>query len=330
MTTETAITQPDYQVMPPLTDEEYAALESDIAERGVLVPVVRDQHGNLLDGHHRVEIATKLGLHYRTDTVEVGDDEDARRRARCYNLARRHLSRQQKRQLIADEVNADPTRSDRAIGRLLGVDHKTVGSVRRELGGEIPQPSADPARVPSEHDLAQCLIDIIIARYDQSETARQERIWALPLYLRDDIIQWSTSDVPNLVSFTKIAAVLYAHDADDEVWEVMAPWLLALAECSLAECADVRAARNAGDDWRLPGERLAELTIALWSDDIPTDVRPAVYRSLEGPLAAAVVETDQRWPIPTRDTVISGAARVIAHLAQAEPLSGAGQPERTP
>jgi ParB-like chromosome segregation protein Spo0J len=30
----------DFQVLPPLSDEEYAALRVDIAQRGVLVPVV--------------------------------------------------------------------------------------------------------------------------------------------------------------------------------------------------------------------------------------------------------------------------------------------------
>ena len=50
-----------YQLFNPLSAEEYAALEADIAKRGVLVAVEQDQQGNILDGHHRVEIAAKLG-----------------------------------------------------------------------------------------------------------------------------------------------------------------------------------------------------------------------------------------------------------------------------
>lgn len=134
----------DYQVMPPLSAEEYDALRTDIAERGVLVPVVRDQHGNLLDGHHRAQIAEELGIDYRVDTVTVDDDQAARSLARSYNMARRHLSRAQRRAMIAEEITADPGRSDRQIGRQLGVDHKTVGSVRRELSGELPQPPVVP------------------------------------------------------------------------------------------------------------------------------------------------------------------------------------------
>ncbi|MFC6017237.1 ParB N-terminal domain-containing protein [Plantactinospora solaniradicis] len=128
-----------FQVMPELTEEEYASLRQEIQEFGVLVPVVKDQHGRILDGHNRAWIADELGVEYRVDVVQVADDDQARTVARTLNLARRHLSREQKRRLIADEIEANPDRSDREIGRLLSCDHKTVGSVRRELRGEVPQ-----------------------------------------------------------------------------------------------------------------------------------------------------------------------------------------------
>jgi ParB-like chromosome segregation protein Spo0J len=44
----------EYQVLPPLSDEEYQALKEDMAENGMLVPVVQDTAGNIIDGHHRV------------------------------------------------------------------------------------------------------------------------------------------------------------------------------------------------------------------------------------------------------------------------------------
>lgn len=134
------MTDQPFQVMPPLSAEEYETLRRDITERGiVLVPVVKDQHGRTLDGHHRMQIANEIGMTYRVDVVQVRDDDEARSLARMYNIARRNLTREQKRKLIADEISADPERSDRAIARLLGCDHKTVGSVRRELSGELPQ-----------------------------------------------------------------------------------------------------------------------------------------------------------------------------------------------
>jgi ParB family chromosome partitioning protein len=123
--------------MPPLSAEEYAALREDIAVHGILVPVLVDQHGNVLDGHHRQAIAAELGINCPTETRVVADDEAAYEIAFTLNLARRHLTREQKRVLIAAEIERRPDDSDRAIGRRLGCDHKTVGSVRR---GETPHP----------------------------------------------------------------------------------------------------------------------------------------------------------------------------------------------
>lgn len=139
-----------FQVMPPLTPEEHDTLRDDIAANGVLVPVVRDQHGRTIDGHHRAQIADELGVKYRVDMVQITDDDHARTLARRYNLARRHLSRAQKRELIAAEIQSDPDRSDREIGRNMGCDHKTVGSVRRELAGEIPHPQQEMTRAEAE------------------------------------------------------------------------------------------------------------------------------------------------------------------------------------
>jgi len=42
-----------YQLLPPLSEEEYQSLRADIAEHGVLIPVELDEFGNVLDGHHR-------------------------------------------------------------------------------------------------------------------------------------------------------------------------------------------------------------------------------------------------------------------------------------
>lgn len=149
-----------YQVMPPLSAEEYEALRADIAERGILVAVVKDQHGNILDGHHRVNIAAEFGISYPVEVREVADEEAARDVALALNLARRHLTREQRRELIAAEVKRRPDDSDRAIARRLCCDHKTVGSVRRELSGEIPHPGLTPA----QRQMADMLFQVMRSR----------------------------------------------------------------------------------------------------------------------------------------------------------------------
>jgi ParB-like chromosome segregation protein Spo0J len=60
---------PKFQIMPPLTVEEEADLEKSIAENGVLTPIVVDEHGNIIDGHHRQRIADRLGVFCPRRTV---------------------------------------------------------------------------------------------------------------------------------------------------------------------------------------------------------------------------------------------------------------------
>lgn len=81
-----------YQLFGPLRDEEYEALKADIAKRGVMVPVEVDEHGNLLDGHHRARACRELGLPAPPSITRIGMDEDAKvEHVLKLNLLRRHL-----------------------------------------------------------------------------------------------------------------------------------------------------------------------------------------------------------------------------------------------
>jgi hypothetical protein len=89
------------------------------------------------------------------------------------NLYRRHLTAEQKRELIRKVLKTDPKQSDRRVATQTKADHKTVGAVREKLErrGEIPrlptrtdttgrqqpagkpakaQPSGEPAPAPPE------------------------------------------------------------------------------------------------------------------------------------------------------------------------------------
>ncbi|MDD3653103.1 MAG: ParB N-terminal domain-containing protein, partial [Desulfotomaculaceae bacterium] len=123
-----------YQVMPDLSAEEFAGLKADIAARGVQVPVEYDEAGNILDGHHRVRACRELGLADWPRVIRAGlSEEEKWTHARRLNLARRHLSREQKQDLIRAQLKATPGMSDRQIAAGLGVSDKTVGVQRKEL-----------------------------------------------------------------------------------------------------------------------------------------------------------------------------------------------------
>jgi N6-adenosine-specific RNA methylase IME4/ParB-like chromosome segregation protein Spo0J len=136
-----AVSTPRFQVMPPLSLEDYAELKADIATRGMQVPVEYDEGGEILDGHHRVQICEELGIAHWPRLVRLGlSNAEKREHARKLNLARRHLDQQQKRALVEEQLRDTPERSNRQIAAALGVDGKTVGTARERLEGtaEIP------------------------------------------------------------------------------------------------------------------------------------------------------------------------------------------------
>jgi hypothetical protein len=75
------------------------------------------------------------------DIAPHEQDNDARVRAYVIskNIHRRHLTPEQKRDLIAKVIAAKPEASDRQIAKQVKADHKTVGAVRKakEATGEV-------------------------------------------------------------------------------------------------------------------------------------------------------------------------------------------------
>lgn len=126
-----------YQVMPDLTEDEYKALKADIAARGVQVPIEFDEDGNVLDGHHRLRACAELGItEYPTITREGMTEDEKVMHAVTLNTARRHMTREQKRQAILRMLERCPNLSDREIARAVGSTHPTVGKYRRQLVGD--------------------------------------------------------------------------------------------------------------------------------------------------------------------------------------------------
>lgn len=135
MSAETSTFQP----MPPLPEDQLAALVVDIDAHGILVPIVVDQHGRILDGHNRAAIAAELGIECPKIVHEVADDGAAMDAAVSLNCARRHLNQEQRRELIRHELIRRPDDSDRAVARRVGGSPTTVGTVRADLRAEAEE-----------------------------------------------------------------------------------------------------------------------------------------------------------------------------------------------
>lgn len=130
-----------YQVMPPLSADEYQELHDSIKAQGVLEPIHVDEDGVVIDGHHRSKIAAELGIPCPVITHDDLDESGKRSLAFTLNLKRRHLNREQRRALIAESLKSDPQLSNREHERRTGTHKNTVQAVREELEstGQIAQ-----------------------------------------------------------------------------------------------------------------------------------------------------------------------------------------------
>jgi ParB-like chromosome segregation protein Spo0J len=134
-----------YQLLPDLAEDEYEALKADIAERGVQVPIERDETGAVLDGHHRLRACEELGITEYPTIIRTGMDEDEKRRhVLALNLDRRHLTREQRKELTA-KLRALGM-SLRAIAKAENVSHETA---RNDLAGvnNLTPEAEPPAKV---------------------------------------------------------------------------------------------------------------------------------------------------------------------------------------
>jgi hypothetical protein len=169
-----------YQVFPDLAPDEFETLKRDIAERGVQVAIEMTPEGEILDGHQRLRVCQELGIrNYPRRIVGGLDDQGKRHHAIKANCLRRHLTRQQRRELIAGELRGNPRQSNRLLAELVGVDKNTVQSIRDQLvaGGEIHHVGA---RDGKDGKIYRRISEGSIAAYkdeqeDQDEEERPDR-----------------------------------------------------------------------------------------------------------------------------------------------------------
>jgi hypothetical protein len=150
-------------LFPPLNDDELVALGEDIKANGLRQPVAIFDD-KVLDGVNRLDSMERDGIRFdvcRNTLRDLGweicihDDDipdglnpfgvvvlrgiDPVAYVISANLKRRHLTSEGKRYTITNALKLMPDRSNNYIAKLLGVDDKTVASVRIDLSrSEIP------------------------------------------------------------------------------------------------------------------------------------------------------------------------------------------------
>jgi hypothetical protein len=160
---------PAVELFSPMSPAELKALGEDIRQQARLthpIALCMDSPGDkasvrLVDGRNRLDALEQAGikfeLKWRKQTGIWVLLAEGLEPSRCddvcsdevltyvisANLRRRHLTARKKRELIANLIKADPSKSDRQIGKMVNVNDKTVAKVRRKMEGRSEIPNVD-------------------------------------------------------------------------------------------------------------------------------------------------------------------------------------------
>ena len=160
---------PEYsQLVPELSEEEYARLKESIASVGLYEPIIINQEGTLLDGHHRLKVVKELGWSRVNVETKVFDSRiDEQIYVIETNLSRRHLiaamriklarsiyelnlQKQAKKQqgtrtdltFSSEEEKVDPIDTDKVIAEKSATSKASVYRVKKIMDEGTPEEKA--------------------------------------------------------------------------------------------------------------------------------------------------------------------------------------------
>lgn len=132
-----------YQVCEPLATDDMEALRKSVLANGIMVPVIIDTDGMVLDGHNRVNIAVDNDLPIPFLTVDLETDAEKRALAWELNRARRQMSPEQKAEIRWQKIVVEG-RPVAEVAKELGETPETsLRNVRKDAEKHVPDPSAD-------------------------------------------------------------------------------------------------------------------------------------------------------------------------------------------
>jgi hypothetical protein len=153
------IIHPAALILPRPSAAEYEILKADVVKNGMRVPLTTwiDSNGEhyLLDGISRLQVLVETNQQILKDEdgswlvpttpYSAADGHDPYEIVTSLNLVRRHLTHEQKRDVVATMLKRRPELSDRAIAKMAQVDHHTVAHVRGAANGELAHTTGDTA-----------------------------------------------------------------------------------------------------------------------------------------------------------------------------------------
>jgi site-specific DNA-methyltransferase (adenine-specific) len=131
--------------LPDPTEDEYRSLLESIRRFGVQHPIHLDFKGHIIDGRLRKRACDELGIPCPSVIVGKQLDQPGKQQLGLeLDMCRKHVVIASKKALAKIRLREAPSESDRAIGGVAGLDHKTIATIRAEmeLAGEIPHVEA--------------------------------------------------------------------------------------------------------------------------------------------------------------------------------------------
>jgi ParB-like chromosome segregation protein Spo0J len=178
---------PEYaSLVHPFSEEEYNSVKQSIEKEGQYYPIIINQDGIILDGHHRYKICTELGIEPQCFVRRFEDKLDEKMFVFDSNLRRRQLTLFQKVELafkmkpILQEIakrneslggkgvkDLTPLgRVDEEVGKLAGVSYGTVRKFEKIIKC-FPQEHLDKVRA-GEISINQAYNGIILSERIES------------------------------------------------------------------------------------------------------------------------------------------------------------------
>ena len=120
-----------FDILRPLTSDEYTGLKADIAAHGQQYPIIRDQNGATLDGHQRERILLELHVPMNTWKVEkrsFGSDADRLAFVISANIHRRQFTPEDRKSFAA-KLYTEHKLTQPEIAKALGVSQQTISSI---------------------------------------------------------------------------------------------------------------------------------------------------------------------------------------------------------
>jgi hypothetical protein len=145
--TATYAAHPLADLIPAMSDDEYARLREDIATNGLLDAITL-YDGQVLDGRHRLRACEETGTEPRF--TEYEDDSPAQF-VLSHNVARRHLSVSQRAMIATDflpQLEAEAAERQKRLGRERGGQPSVDSSTQGPPPG--PRHAGQPARAAED------------------------------------------------------------------------------------------------------------------------------------------------------------------------------------